>query len=62
MDENYGPGGLQEFEQNSHYDYALSLMASGGGSGCYPPGTRFVNNKNKVILKSDIDWPLNARI
>ena len=45
----------------SQYDRALAKVVSGGGSGCYPAGTRFARNKTKVILKGDQNFPLNAQ-
>lgn len=46
----------------SDYDLALAKAANGGGSGCYPAGTRFARNKKNVILKADLKYPLNSKL
>jgi hypothetical protein len=61
IDENTYPPENRLLPGYSDYDRALAKAISGGGTGCYPAGTRFARNKTKVILKGDINFPLNAQ-
>lgn len=61
IDENYGPPGSFIRPLDSIYDEALALAVSGGGSACYPPGSRFVSLKTGYQLMNDPDFPLNTQ-
>jgi hypothetical protein len=61
VDENQGPPGTLVRPLDSVYDEALALAVSGGGSGCYPPGSRFLSAKNVIQLQNDPDYPLNLQ-
>jgi hypothetical protein len=60
VDDSYGPPETIMRRQITAEDRALALAAAGGGSGCYPAGTRFLK-KGVPILKTDPSYPLNRR-
>ena len=57
VDDNYGPPGAYTRRLLMAEDRALALAASGGGSGCYPPGVRFAKGP-KPKLRADKKYPL----
>ena len=57
VDDNYGPPGAFTRRLLTDEDRVLALAASGGGSGCYPPGVRFAKGLSPK-LKADKKFPL----
>jgi hypothetical protein len=62
MDNNYAPPDMGYPVMDSEYDAAIALAVNGHGSACYPPGTRFNDNEDFPILRSDPNYPLNYEV
>lgn len=61
VDENHGPPENMNKPLITRVDKALALAASGGGTGCYSAGTRFIDRLTP-FLKTDPEFPRNRRI